>query len=65
MEPLLMSTHSSDLLSDEGIAGDQVLLFQPREDGAEVRTGADIEKCGDCLRSVRAPYRAPSRAPDR
>ena len=41
---VLMSTHSSDLLSDEGIAGDEVLLFQPRQEGTEVRPGADIEE---------------------
>jgi len=65
---VLMSTHSSDLLSDEGIAGDEVLLFQPREGGTEVRTGADIEEVRRLLETglppaeVVIPYTRPESA---
>lgn len=41
---VLMSTHSSDLLRDEGIAADEVLLFRPRQEGTEVKPGAYIEE---------------------
>lgn len=39
---ILLSTHSSDLLRDEGIAADEVLLFIPAKEGSEVRIGAEI-----------------------
>lgn len=41
---ILISTHSSDLLRDEGIAADEVLLFQPASEGTEIRVGADIQE---------------------
>jgi len=39
---VLLSTHSSDLLRDEGIAADEVLLFIPSEEGSEVKVCADL-----------------------
>jgi predicted ATPase len=39
---VLLSTHSSDLLGDEGIAADEVLLFIPSEEGSEVKVCADL-----------------------
>jgi predicted ATPase len=39
---VLMSTHSSDLLRDEGIAADEVLLFIPSREGTDLKVGADI-----------------------
>jgi len=39
---VLLSTHSSDLLRDEGIAADEVLLFIPTEEGSEVKVCADL-----------------------
>ncbi len=39
---ILLSTHSSDLLRDKGIAADEVLLFVPAKEGTEVKVGADI-----------------------
>lgn len=41
---VLMSTHSSDLLRDEGIAPDEVLLFIPSQGGSEVQVGADVDE---------------------
>lgn len=40
---VFLSTHSSDLLRDEGIAADEVLLVTPSEEGSRVQVGADID----------------------
>jgi predicted ATPase len=37
-----LSTHSSDLLRDEGIAPDEILLFVPSQEGTAIQIGADI-----------------------
>ncbi len=39
---ILVSTHSSDLLRDEGIGLDEVLLLQPGENGTSVRAAGDL-----------------------
>jgi len=41
---VLLSTHSSDLLRDEGIAADEILLFTPSKAGSDVQVGADIDE---------------------
>ncbi len=41
---VVMSTHSSDLLRDEGIAAEEVLLTIPTAEGTEVKAGAEIEE---------------------
>lgn len=41
---LLISTHSAEMLSDEGIAADEVLLFIPGAEGTAVRAAADLEQ---------------------
>jgi predicted ATPase len=46
---VLLSTHSSDLLLDEGIAPDEVLLFIPSEEGSRVQVGADIIEVQELL----------------
>ena len=38
---ILVSTHSSDLLKDEGIAPDEVLLLRPTRDGSTVEVSRD------------------------
>jgi hypothetical protein len=43
-QQILLSTHSSELLRDEGIAADEVLLFRPVEEGTAVQAGNDIEE---------------------
>lgn len=40
---ILISTHSSDLLRDEGIGLDEVLLLQPATNGTSVRTAGEFE----------------------
>ncbi|MDQ2884582.1 MAG: AAA family ATPase [Chloroflexota bacterium] len=39
---ILLSTHSSDLLSDPGIAADEVLLLRPTSEGTKVEVGIDV-----------------------
>jgi len=46
---ILLSTHSSDLLRDEGIAADEVLLFVPSQEGSVVQVGADIDEVRQLL----------------
>lgn len=40
---VLISTHSADLLRDEGIGLDEVLLLEPRPEGTWVRPVADLD----------------------
>ena len=44
-----LSTHSSDLLSDEGITSDEVLLFVPSREGSIVQVCADIAEVRQLL----------------
>ena len=39
---ILVSTHSSDLLRDEGIAPDEVLLLRPTPDGTKVEVSTEV-----------------------
>ncbi|MBX3081348.1 MAG: AAA family ATPase [Anaerolineae bacterium] len=39
---ILMSSHSNDLLRDEGIGFDEVLVFRPTQEGTEVKLALDI-----------------------
>jgi predicted ATPase len=39
---ILISTHSNDLLSDPGIAADEVLLLRPTIDGTKVEVAVDV-----------------------
>ena len=39
---VIISTHSTDILRDEGIGIDEVLLLKPEEEGTAVRLAADI-----------------------
>jgi predicted ATPase len=48
---ILVSTHSSDLLRDEGIAPDEVLLFRPTPEGTHVETGLNIPEVRRLLES--------------
>lgn len=40
---VILSTHSADLLGDEGIGLDEVLLLQPGSEGTTVQLGSDFE----------------------
>jgi predicted ATPase len=48
---ILLSTHSSDLLRDGGIAADEILLFMPTKEGSEVKVGAEINQVRRLLES--------------
>jgi len=47
---VLVSTHSSELLQDEGIGLDEVLLLRPSEEGTTVTPAGDIEEIDDLLK---------------
>jgi len=40
---VMLSTHSADLLSDEGIGGEEVLLMTPTAEGTKVKVASSIE----------------------
>lgn len=44
-----ISTHSADLLMDEGIAADEILLFIPTPEGSDVKVGVNIDEVRDLL----------------
>jgi predicted ATPase len=52
---VLLSTHSSDLLRDEGIAADEVLLVVPSNGSSTVQAGAHIEEVRLLLESGLTP----------
>lgn len=41
---IMVSTHSSDLLQDEGIGIDEVLLLEPGEEGTSVHVARDVDQ---------------------
>lgn len=41
---VLLSTHSADLLTDEGIGLDEVLLLTPSQEGTEVRAAGEFQE---------------------
>ena len=48
---VLVSTHSPELLQDEGIGLDEVLLLRPSEEGTTVTPAGDIEEIDDLLKN--------------
>jgi len=46
---IVISTHSSDLLSDPGIGGEEVLLLTPDEEGTRVELASSIREIRDLL----------------
>lgn len=46
---IMLSTHSSDLLSDAGISGEEVLLLTPGEEGTSVELASSIKDVKDLL----------------
>jgi len=46
---IIISTHSSDLLSDKGIGGEAVLLLTPSEEGTRVELASSITEIKDLL----------------
>jgi predicted ATPase len=46
---IVISTHSSDLLSDAGIGGEEVLLLTPDEEGTRVELASSVQEIKDLL----------------
>jgi predicted ATPase len=51
LRQVMLSTHSSDLLSDEGIGIEEVLLFMPGEEGTKVEPVNNLQDARDLLDS--------------
>ncbi len=52
---VFISTHSTALLQDEGIAADEILLFKPTQGGSEIRVGVAIEEVCQLLEAGLSP----------
>ena len=48
---VLISTHSMELLSDEGIGGEEILMLTPTEEGTEVEVASDNRQVRSLLES--------------
>jgi predicted ATPase len=65
---IILSTHSPDLLRDEGIGLDEVLLLRPEREGTEVTAASafqdirDLLQGGLTLADVIVPKTRPTRA---
>jgi hypothetical protein len=46
---VILSTHSSDLLRDEGIGLDEMLLLRPRAEGTDVQPASAFSEISDLL----------------
>jgi len=46
---VVISTHSSDLLSDKGIGGEEVLILTPTSEGTKVQVASAIQEVKDLL----------------
>jgi len=46
---VIISTHSTDLLSDRGIGGEEVLLLTPTPEGTQVQVASGIQEVKDLL----------------
>ena len=46
---VMLSTHSADLLSDEGIGGEEVLLMTPTAEGTKVEIASSIQEISNLL----------------
>jgi predicted ATPase len=62
---VLLSTHSADLLSDKGIAGDEVLLLMPGQEGTQVQLASSNKEIrallegGLSIADAALPYTVP------
>ena len=48
---VIISTHSADLLSDNGIGGEEILVLTPTTEGTEVQVASTIREVRDLLES--------------
>jgi hypothetical protein len=46
---IILTTHSADLLEDEGIGGEEILLLTPSLEGTKVTTASSIDNVRDLL----------------
>lgn len=60
----MLTTHSLDLLCGEGVETDEILLLNPRAEGAHVRSALDLKEAADLLDRGALPPEPPSEAPE-
>ena len=48
---VILSTHSDDLLMDQGIGSEELLLVQPAEEGSQVIVGASIKEVTNLMKA--------------
>ncbi len=46
---VILSTHSSELLADRGIGGEEILLLTPGPEGTEVQVASDLQEVRELL----------------
>ncbi len=65
---VLLTTHSEEILRDEGLGLDEVVVLEPGEEGTEARLGTSVEgaarllECGLTLTEILGPRTRPRRA---
>ena len=65
---MVVSTHSSELLEDRGIAAEEVLLLQPDPNGTQVSLASDSKEiealleAGESVSEAAIPMTAPKKA---
>jgi predicted ATPase len=52
---VILSTHSDDLLADEGIAPEEIVLIETSEEGSQARVGATIPDVTNLMRAGLTP----------
>jgi predicted ATPase len=57
-QQLIISTHSPDLLSDKGIGGEEILLFEPEKEETKINRAVDDKDIRALLESGFAPSEA-------
>jgi len=55
---VIISTHNADLLSDQGIGGEEILILTPETEGTKVEVASTIQEVRDLLESGFTPAEA-------
>jgi predicted ATPase len=55
---VLISTHSAELLSDQGIGGEEILILTPTSEGTKVEVASTIREVRDLLENGFTPGEA-------
>jgi predicted ATPase len=50
-QQIFISTHSWEILTDKGVASDEIVLLTPTQEGTEIKIGANIKEVKDLMES--------------